>query len=221
MDKYIRSFLTQEAIQEKAISPNGIYRHMNHYHWANQVIDRKVEGDFVELGVYLGGTAKLLALVMNWKKSNKTLHLYDSFEGLPELTDEDEPSDEIKSRMETLFKKGLFEVSQQRLSQTMRRLHNYIVYPGWFSETIPNKLPDKICYAHLDGDLYSSMLESLEGVYPRLSPGAICVIDDYDNEGLPGVNQAVSEFMVDKPERVESMFIGWDQSSIQGFFVKS
>lgn len=215
MDKFIRAFLTEEAIQEKAISPNGIYRHMNHYHWANQVIDRNVEGDFVELGVFRGGTAKLLSLVMNWKKSNKTLHLYDSFEGLPELTDEDEPSGE------KCFKKGVFKVPQQQLSQTMGSLSNYFVYPGWFSETIPSKLPDKICYAHLDGDLYSSILESLEGVYPRLSSGAICVIDDYDNAGLPGVNQAVSEFMIDKPEKVESMFIGWQHLSIQGFFIKS
>lgn len=214
MNKFIRAFLTQEAIQEKAISPNGIYRHMNHYHWANQVIDRNVEGDFVELGVFRGGTAKLLSLVMNWKKSNKTLHLYDSFEGLPELKDEDKPS-------KNFLKKGDFKVSQWHLSQTMASLPNYTVYPGWFSETIPNKLPDKICYAHLDGDFYSSILESLEGVYPRLSPGAICVIDDYDNGGLPGVNQAVSEFMVDKPERVESMFIGWHHHSVQAFFIKS
>jgi len=215
MDKFIRSFLTQEAIKEKRLSPNGIYRHMNHYHWANQVIDQNIEGDFVELGCWKGGTAKLLALIMNWKRSNKTLHLYDSFEGLPELTSEDEPSEE------KFFTKGIFEVSQKRLHQTMENICNYTVYPGWFSETIPSKLPDKICYAHLDGDLYSSILESLEGVYPRLSPGAICVIDDYDFEQLPGVNQAVSEFMVDKPERVESMYIGCQHTTIQGFFIKS
>jgi O-methyltransferase len=31
----------------------------------------------------------------------------------------------------------------------------------------------------LDGDLYESTIQALDALYPRLSPGGFCIIDDY------------------------------------------
>src|SRR3546814_13129177 len=78
-----------------------------------------------------------------------------------------------------------------------------VIHQGWFSETVPQELPEKICFAHLDGDLYESIKVSLDGVYPRLSKGAVCVIDDYTDpavynewgDRLPGVKKACDEFI--------------------------
>lgn len=225
MNDRILQFLRSEAAgnyqEGTKLSPNPtMYRQMNHYHWSNQIIERGVDGDFVELGCYAGGTSKLLGLVMEWKKSDKTLHLYDSFEGLPEPSLED-VGDNSVAKSQGGFPKGIFSTQIEKVEKVMTGICNYEIYPGWFSETIPSKLPDKICYAHLDGDFYSSMLESLEGVYPRLSSGAICVIDDYDNGRFPGVNRATDEFMKDKPEEVQSMYLGSKTGTIQGFFIKS
>ena len=52
-----------------------------------------VEGDFVELGCYRGDTSLLLAELLVEKsveKPVKKLWIYDSFEGLPEKSEEDE-----------------------------------------------------------------------------------------------------------------------------------
>ena len=58
---------------------------------------------------------------------------------------------------------------------------------------------------YLDGDLYESIKTSLEGVYPRLSKGAICVVDDYSLKGFPGCTIATDEFLADKPEEIRDM----------------
>ena len=218
MNNDVRKYLELESNVETRNSPNGLYRHMNHYHWSSQVLDSGIEGDFVELGCWKGGTSKLLGLVMQWKNSDKELHLYDSFNGIPELTEEDFP----KYGKSKFFIKGAFPSRMDYVVKNMYPIP-FHVHPGWFSETCPEQLPDKICYAHLDGDLYSSIKESLEYVYPRLVSGAICVVDDYNHCELPGVEQAVSEFMADKPEEFYGMnlnAVGLNGVTIQGFFRK-
>lgn len=217
MNEELRSHFERES-GDKAISPNGIYRHMNHYHWLGRVLDEGIEGDIVELGCWKGGTAKTLGLVQKWKGTNKELHLYDSFEGLPELTDEDYPD----SGPTDFFKKGSFDMKLSWLYHNMLGIPHYI-HKGWFCETCPQELPEKIAYAHLDGDTYNSIKESLEYVYPRLTKGAICVVDDYQFHLLPGVELAVSEFMADKPEEFYGMKLNTQnmrEHTIHGFFKK-
>ena len=81
------------------------------------------------------------------------------------------------------------------------------VHKGWFAETCPAALPGTIAFAHLDGDLYLSIRESLELVYPRLAKGALVVVDDYCDPAqlrrhdiFPGAKAACDEFFADKPE---------------------
>ena len=77
---------------------------------------------------------------------------------------------------------------------------------------------------HLDGDFYSSIIESLTYVYPKLSKGAIVVIDDYCdpeihnvNNILPGVKKACDEFFKDKKEKVDVLIAGCES---HGYFRK-
>ena len=67
--------------------------------------------------------------------------------------------------------------------------------------------PREIAFAHLDGDLYGSILESLAFVYPRLARGALVVVDDYCDPAIlhrhdifPGAYRACADFFADKPE---------------------
>ena len=74
------------------------------------------------------------------------------------------------------------------------------IHEAFFEDLGPVELPDEICWAFLDGDLYQSILMSLELVYPRLPPGSAMVLDDYGWDTLPGVERACSDFLADKPE---------------------
>ena len=103
-------------------------------------------------------------------------------------------------------------------------LRQPVVHAGWFDDTLPDGLPERIAFAHLDGDLYASIRVSLEHVYPRLSHGAICLIDDYcdrqlldEYDYLPGVKKACDEFLADKPEQVSVLYAG---AFAHGFFRK-
>ena len=64
-------------------------------------------------------------------------------------------------------------------------------------------------------DLYEPLMLSLESVFPRLLPGSIIVIDDYDPAGgiYPGAKAAVEEFFRSKT----LAFQNWDLSYIERF----
>jgi O-methyltransferase len=190
---------------------------MNMYHLLSQVLAYGVPGHVVELGCNEGQSSVLMRKVLDNLAPERDLHVYDSFEGLPEARAKD---GRIPFGAHDLkVPKDILIDNFKRYSLRLPEIHE-----GWFNETLPTGLPDQICFAHLDGDLYESILTSLIYVYPRLSKGAICLIDDYADPAihngwnqLPGVKKACDEFLAGKPERVSLLYAG-DYS--HGFFRK-
>ncbi len=196
MDEKLVEFF---SLPEWSIAALGKDRLVNNYHLSLDVLRAGTEGDWVELGVYRGGNARMLALTLANNGSNKKLHLYDSFQGLPELRSEDMPDGQTNP----VFYKGAFQTSSLETQKNLAMIAvSHYIHLGWIEDTVPEHLPDKIAYAHIDVDLYGPVLHSLEHVYPRLSPGAICIIDDYSLETLPGAKKATDVFMADKPEKL-------------------
>lgn len=195
----------------------NVEQRMNMYHLISQVLAYDVPGDLVELGCHAGQSAVLMQKIIEHFDPNRELHVYDSFEGLPELSEKDGG---------TSFEGVQLAISPEKLFANFDRygLRHPEVHAGWFKDTLPDGLPELISFAHLDGDLYESILVSLEHVYPRLSPGAVCLIDDYcdpaildEYDHLPGVKRACDEFLADKPEEVSVMYAG---AFAHGFFRK-
>lgn len=181
----------------------NVEQRINMYHLVDQVLFYGIEGEFVELGCHAGQSSALFRKIMDNHGVNSKLHVYDSFEGLPDLTTEDGRT--------KLYDKGWGAIAEEALLANFKK-HNLdppIVHKGFFEDTLPTGLPEKIAFAHLDGDLYESIMTSLEYVYPRLSRGAVCLIDDYCDPSahtcwneLPGVKTACDEYLKDKPEEV-------------------
>jgi O-methyltransferase len=181
-DKLGRSTFAIDLMQ-KAIGMQDISRviHLSHYILETQ----DLPGDMVEFGCYKGDTSKLMSFL-----SNKTLYVFDSFDGLPQSA-ENVPGE---------MKMPINEFAENFVASGIRMPH---IRHGWFRDLTPEHLPEKISFAHLDGDLYDSTLDSLKLIYDRLVPGAIILIDDYGHDKYwTGVKQATSEFFVDKPETV-------------------
>ncbi len=195
------------APARSGISTN-VEQRMNMYHLVSQVIAYNVDGDLVEVGCNEGLSSVLITKIMNSFNSSKRLHVYDSFEGLPSIRSEDGTS----------YKKGDLATAKDVLTENFAKynVETPIIHKGWFSDTLPDGLPERICFAYLDGDLYESIMVSLKYVYPRLSPGAICLIDDYcdpiiNPDGwnyLPGVKKACDEFLSGKPEQMCYIYSG-------------
>ena len=147
-----------------------------------------LEGDFVELGCYKGDTS--LALAQLLKGSDKTLYLYDSFAGLPEKSPEDQ------SVAGDQFKAGELNVTKREVITRFKKANLPLprIKKAFFEDLTPADLPDKIAFAFLDGDLYSSIKTSLSLITPHLTPDTIVLVHDYNNPALPGVTRAVDEW---------------------------
>ncbi len=156
-----------------------------------KVLKNNIEGDVVEMGCYEGTSALFEARMLDLLAPDKKLWLYDSFEGLPDKTDED------RSENGQLFVGGALKASKSRLERNFHKAD--LPFPeikkAWFFELDPDDLPGHICFAFLDGDFYESIMDSFKLVYPKMSKGGVIMVDDYENAKLPGVKKAVDEFV--------------------------
>lgn len=163
-----------------------------------KVLKVKTDGEVVELGCYKGATSLELMKIIDKQAPYKKLYLYDSFEGLPHKTHQD------ISGVGEQFKTGELPASKKEVIRRFRQsgLPMPVIKKGWFSELEPSDLPELISFVFLDGDFYASIMDSLTLVWPRLSEGAIVIIDDYQSEALPGVQKAVDEWLKTHPARI-------------------
>ena len=148
------------------------------YYLSNSV--NKLEGDFAEVGCYQGGSTKLILHSMS---NSKHLHLFDTFEGLPErneIIDNDR------------FYKGQFACSMEKVSEYLSD-PRVIFYKGFFPFTAEKiEKNTRFSFVHLDLDLYEPTIEALKFFYPRLTRGGIILTHDYSTAA--GVGMAYNEF---------------------------
>lgn len=152
---------------------------------------KDLEGDIVECGSYKGGSGLLMGLMIQKLGINKKVHLFDSFEGLPD-------PDEIHDKG---YKKGQFLSNYEDLQSTIESLGLTDIvklHKGWFSETIPAYLsqynPEAVSLFHIDCDLYTSTMDCFPSIFPLMVNDSIVVLDDY-NDGGRGEKKAIKEVL--------------------------
>ncbi len=163
------------------------------------VLRSNVDGDVVELGCYVGTTTLFLRRLLQQHGSDKVLHAYDSFAGLPPKTAQD------ASPVGEQFKVGELRAQKSEFIRHFKQagLPLPVMHKAWFSDLTPDDMPERIAFAFLDGDFYNSIHDSLKLVWPRLAEGAVVVVDDYQSEALPGAKRAVDEWLVTHPARLQ------------------
>ena len=83
---------------------------------------------------------------------------------------------------------------------------------GFFNETLPSAPVERIAVLRLDGDLYASTMDGLVHLYPKLSPGGFCIVDDYFS--FDECRQAVDEYralhgITAEMIRIDNMSLFW------------
>ena len=147
---------------------------------------RNLDGDIAEVGVYQGGSSKIICET----KGDKKLHLFDTFQGLPDVTEKD------NCFGKQLWKKNLCnDTSLEMVKNHLSKYNDVYLYPGEFPSTSTPVNNSKFSFVHLDVDLYKSTKDCLEFFYPRLVPGGIILTHDYHSEG---VKSAFTEFFSEK-----------------------
>lgn len=150
---------------------------------------KSINGDVAEVGVYRGGTARLIAEIL--EEGKKHLHLFDTFEGMPEV---DERQD--------IHQQGDF--SDTSIKQVKRFLDGFSkvhFYQGVFPQTASPVINNKFSFVHIDVDIYQSVLDSCGFFYPRMVSGGIIVFDDYGFVSCPGAKRAVDDFFASRAEQ--------------------
>jgi len=156
---------------------NTSYRELvNIYRLLNQT--KHLKGAMAELGVYQGGTAKLMALACQYK----TLHLFDTFNGIPckDAAFDDMDIGECKA--------GISEVQRY-----LEGVDNVIYHQGLFPKTAKG-VNCKFSFVNMDADQYASTLDGLAYFYPKMVTGGIILLHDYFSMNARGVARAVVEY---------------------------
>ncbi|GGK24558.1 hypothetical protein GCM10011583_65710 [Streptomyces camponoticapitis] len=173
------------------------------------VVRHNIPGDIVECGVWRGGSMQACAkTLLALGETDRGLHLFDTFEGMPPPTAEDLRRDG-KSAEELLAAQGKdrpiwaiasledVQAGFERVPYPGERVH-YV--QGLVEDTVPQQAPEQISILRLDTDWYASTKHELEFLYPRLVSGGVLLIDDYGY--WQGSRQAVDEFLEKTGERL-------------------
>ncbi len=158
----------------------------------NDVLLNKIKGDLIETGVWRGGAVIFMRELLNRNNSKKKVYVADSFAGLPK------PDEKyIHDKGDKHFEVGLLSVSMKQVKENFLKyttLKNVVFLKGWFKDTLP-KLKNKFSIIRLDGDMYESSIDALNNLYPLLSVGGYCIIDDYG--AVVGCQEAVKDYRRD------------------------
>lgn len=142
-------------------------------------------GVLIEIGVWRGGTAALIAMQARDLGLCDTVYACDTFSGIVKAGAEDphyvggEHADTSRRSVEQFFYKTL-------------KLDNIQILTGVFPEETGGLVENlKFRFCHVDVDVYQSAKDVTEWIWERLVPGGMIVYDDYGWDTTPGITRYV------------------------------
>jgi O-methyltransferase len=166
-----------------------------------------LEGDVCEFGVAQGKTSKLIGYIIN--KTEKKFFLFDSFEGLPKPTKEDELKDDIFNLKNINNYEGKMSHGEEKVLNEMKMIsfpkEKLVINKGFFfKKNITNfNIPKNVSFAYLDFDFYQPTLDALNMLEKIIVKKGIIIVDDYDFFST-GVKTAVDSW-IDKNKDIFTM----------------
>jgi O-methyltransferase len=198
----------------------GLKRLANVRECVESVLADGVPGDLIETGVWRGGTTIFMRAILKVHGVNdRTVWVADSFAGLPAPDEAPYPHDQGL----TLHRFPQLAVTLERVQDHFRRynlLDDRVRFlKGWFRDTLQDAPIDRLAVLRLDGDLYESTIQALEGLYDRLSAGGYVIVDDYN--AIASCRQAVHDFRsrrgIDDPiQTIDWAGVYWRRSRSDG-----
>ena len=156
------------------------------------IVANRIEGEFAELGVYRGNTARL----MHKYAPERKLHLFDTFEGFSERG----ASAEKRQTGDAVSESQFSNTSVEGVKEFIDPNANVTIYKGYFPDSAPSELAKRrFSFVHLDADLYEPTLAGLDYFYPKMNAGGFIIVHDYN--AWSGARRATDAFFKDKKEK--------------------
>lgn len=151
-------------------------------------------GDCIEFGCFRGYSSSFLAEMIQRTGQKKTVHLFDTWEGMPGS----------QPFADNFYQSGDFaDTSLEQVKSVHKPWSDTFQYwRGDICKTVKVFPPTKLCYVRIDVDLYEPTLAALKAVFECLVPGGILYLDDYVSQKTVGERLAVDKFLRERPERV-------------------
>lgn len=179
----------------------------------DDVQGRAVAGDFLEMGIALGGSGILIANLMG---PGRRYHGYDVFGMIPPPSAEDPPP--VHERYRTIAEGRSEGIGGDTYYGYIDDLYDRVVasfaafgqpvdgervqlHRGLFEETLHPE--SEVAFAHVDCDWYEPVELCIERVWPHLAGGGMMVFDDYTEYG--GCTKAVDEFVAANEDAILRM----------------
>lgn len=153
-----------------------------------------VEGCIVECGTWRGG---MIAGISAAFSNKRECFLFDSFEGLPDVTEKD--GDAAKNWQADKTSPYYYDNCKAEMEFADKAMKlagatDYHIVKGWFSDTLPGfDRSKKIAVLRLDGDWYDSTMQCLENLYDNVQENGVIIIDDYYH--WTGCARAIHDFL--------------------------
>jgi len=172
----------------------GLKRLDNLQFCIEQILEDDIPGDLIEAGVWRGGASILMRAVLKaYGDTSRLVWAADSFQGLPKA----QPGvwrDDERGRLSEFASTLAVSVEQVRSNfERYGLLDSQVRFlVGWFAETLPSAPIERLALMRLDGDMYESTIAAIGALYPKLSIGGYCIVDDYYSHS--GAREAVNEY---------------------------
>jgi len=143
----------------------------------------------LEVGVWRGGTAGIMAKQLSILKAKATLYVADTFTGVAKASDKD-----------SFYSGGEHnDTSQQIVEDVLKnksQYQNYKILKGIFPDDTAHEISttEQFGLCHIDVDVYDSAKDILEWVWDKMIIGGIVVFDDYGFHSCTGVTKLVEEY---------------------------
>lgn len=182
------------------------------------VLEKGVQGDFVETGVWRGGACIFARGIMKaYGDTDRTVWVADSFAGLPKPNAEKYAADAGDKH----YQNELLAVTMEQVKENFRcydLLDEQVKFlKGWFSETLPDAPIEKVAVLRLDGDMYESTMDAMQALYHKVSSGGYVIVDDY--HAVEGCRLAVHDYLNEhapdeKPEikEIDGVGVYWQRN---------
>lgn len=199
--KINKPYAWEQAVALKTVTPQLIkmertfrdrVRFYNLWFQVEYLKRMKIAGAFAELGVHRGVTAKAIHLM----DADRKLYLFDTFNGF------DSRDLAVESQQEDKFDPSNFSDTEVEIVRAYIGGNDNLIYKkGYFPETTLGLEQEGFALVHLDADLYVPTLEALKFFYPKMNPGGVIIIHDY-NHTWDGIPKAVNAFVENIPESI-------------------
>lgn len=154
-----------------------------------------VPGHIAEIGSWRGANLLFLAKLLRIfdPRSLKQVHCFESFEGLIEFAPEDAGAVSVSGGYKGSYEELLDFINLYEMKDEV------IIHKGRAEDTIAPLLSSRtemsFSFVYADVDLYEPTKLLLAEFHPRMMPGSVFVLDEWNVEHYPGETLAVREFM--------------------------